>query len=100
MMEGLIIRLFNKKSERSKKVYKYMEILDAGTITHAKMEKELKSSTSGEQENHSKPNYVVETSSNGHENVHLLKFSLVLFFNPFSIFVCLIVPSSNIPKYL
>ena len=46
---------------REKETYKYMVILEADTIKHAEI-KEKKKSTSGERENYSKPNNIIEIS--------------------------------------
>ena len=57
-----------KKSEQlgEKKAYKYLGILEADIIQPAEMkEKILKIYNSGEPENYSKSNYILETRSNG-----------------------------------
>ena len=68
MMEG--IELPNQEKIRrlgEKETYKILGILEADTIKQAGMKekKNLKKSISGEQENYSKPNYIVEISLKG-----------------------------------
>ena len=62
------IELLNKEKIRTlgeKETYKYLEILEVDTIKRVKIkEKKLKKNTSKERENYSKPNYIVEISSN------------------------------------
>ena len=46
-----------------KKIYKYLEILEADTIKHVEMKKKLKKNVSGETEIYSSPNDIAETLS-------------------------------------
>ena len=45
-----------------KKSYKYLEILEADTIKHVQMKEKMKTNSSGERENYSKPNDMREIS--------------------------------------
>ena len=61
------IELPNQQKIRTfgeKETYKYLEILEADTITQVQMKETNLKSISRERENYSKPKYIAEISSN------------------------------------